>query len=356
MIYSTNRTASLGDITVDVNESYFGAGMLDFMQENAQDELALFEAAIKSDIDEVLIGESAYELEALNENFIQSAANKIREMMKKFIEWLESVLRSAVAKLTQLLARDNATFVKKAKKMLATVKNAKYEGPSLPGAGSESIKVLMKTVESQTEGAKTIFDEAKNCKTNDDIEKIKTELSNKKDEFDKLDPVKDQKDRIEKEKKNVTGRDALNLADNHIKYLDSMGSKDLKSLKDKMNKMKKAANDIATQAAKDAKKDEKDEVVKARLNLEAEAAAEYKRECQIVVNNTLAIIRMNIKIARSVVTKVMGGQIHEGVEYTEELVQAMIEASEYEYDSALEEMSEAKKVDDSEFDDIEDEE
>lgn len=355
MIYSTNRTTSLGNITVDVNESYFGAGMLDFMQENAQDELALFEAAIKSDIDEVLIGESAYELEALNENFIQSAANKIGEMMKKFIEWLESVLRSAVAKLTQLLSRDNDTFVKKAKKMLATVKNAKYEGPTLPGAGSNVDTLSL--VKSQVEQVKSIYDKIDNdCKKVEDAESIKNDIADRKAKFDDLDSVKDQKDAIEKAKKNVTGRDALRLADDHIKYLDSMGSKNLKSLKDEMNKMKNTANNIAKQAAKDAKKDEKDELAKVKLDLKAEAAAEYKRECQIIVKNTLAIIRMNIKVARSVVTKIMGGQIHEGVEYTEELVQAMIEASEYEYDSALEEMSEAKKVDDSEFDDIEDEE
>ena len=50
MIYSTNRTASLGDTTieVDVNKSYFGAGSLVFMQEAAEDELALFENAITS--------------------------------------------------------------------------------------------------------------------------------------------------------------------------------------------------------------------------------------------------------------------------------------------------------------------
>lgn len=74
MIYSTNRTASLGEITCDVNESYFGIGAMSFMEESAQDELAIFEAAIKSDIDEVMIGESATELAALNEGFVQTAA------------------------------------------------------------------------------------------------------------------------------------------------------------------------------------------------------------------------------------------------------------------------------------------
>ena len=236
MIYSTNRTASLGEITVDVNESYFGAGALDFMQENAQDELALFEAAIKSDIDEVLIGESTSELEALNEGFIQNASNKIKEMMRKFIEWLKAVTRSAIAKLSQLLVRDNAKFVKIAKKKIQTMPNPgkfKYSGKGLPSNGRYSPENIS-TIIGDNKGVKeddSLYMKAKNAKSDAELEAIKKEIedtlsSSKEDANDMRksfdDEIKDY---------DVEGKEAINVVQEHIKILDGLSKKSINDLK-----------------------------------------------------------------------------------------------------------------------------
>ena len=102
MIYSTNRTSSLGEQSIDVNESYFGIGAQSFYQESAQDELSIFESAIKSDIDEVLIGESASELQALNEGFVAKAPAAVvdgeRAKLEKYRETLVGI-EAALAKL-----------------------------------------------------------------------------------------------------------------------------------------------------------------------------------------------------------------------------------------------------------------
>ena len=87
-----------------------------------------------------------------------------------------------------------------------------------------------------------------------------------------------------------------------------------------------------------------------------DAAAAYKEGVQAFCNEQIHMIKESIKIARAVVTKAMGASPkNEGVEYDEELIQATIEAFEYECDSAVEEMSEGKEYDED-ISDIEDEE
>lgn len=361
MIYSTNRTASLGDVTVDVNESYFGAGMLDFMQENAQDELALFEAAIKSDIDEVLIGESSYELEALNEGFVQNAANKIKEMMKKFIEWLQSVMRSAIAKLSQLLVRDNAKFAKNARVAINKMKNSdkfKFSGKIMKKYVSISELPALKEKEGNTDSSDSYYaqaetaDEAKLDELKASIEKLLSESKNlnTREDFEK--------DCIE-EVTDVKGSEAIKIVKDHLDILDELGSKDLQKLRKKLKKLESDAKHKAKKADSAAKKySGNDELQKKRLNVMAQAANASKEIAQSLVSDSLYMIKQEAKIARAVVAKAMGATPkNEGYYDDEELVDAMIEAANYEYDEALEEMSESKKSDDIDDDeDIEDDE
>ena len=328
MIYSTNRTTSLGDMSIDVNESYFGAGALSFMQENAQDELALFEAAIKSDIDEVIIGESASEeLAALNEGFVQNAANRINEMMNKFIEWIKSVMRSAVAKLSNLLVRDNAQFIKTAKRRISTMPNPKkfkYSGKALEM--SEVKESNGKDQLSIVEGLKGFYEKASTATSKDDLENISKEVSDKVDAFKENDVRK------------------------ALKFLEDKSKKQLVEVKKNMATMETNAKKLAKEAERKSKNYKgEDELERTKLAVMAEAAAAYRNCCQLYVKDTLYILSQQIKIARAVVTRAMGASPkNEGVEYTEELIDAMIETANYEYDEALEEMSEGKDCDDCE--------
>lgn len=350
MIYSTNRTTSLGDMTVDVNESYFGVGALSFMQENAQDELALFEAAIRSDIDEVLIGESVTELEALNEGFVNSAVNKIKEMMRKFIEWLKAVTRSAYAKLTQLLVRDNEKFIKIATKQLSTMKNYKnfkYSGKALKFPKNTDTETPL----SKVNGIKDIYNTVKKESSKEKIEELKGEAETLVKEFNELDVRKQFQETCVED---VTD-EGIDLVQKHLDILKDKTKKDLKKNKKTLIDLENDAKKIAKEAEQ-AVKNEKDEDAKAKLSALASIANMYKSCAQKHVSDELYLTKQNAKIARAVVAKAMGATPkNEGAEYDEELINAMIESIDYEYDEALEEMSDGKECKDCD-DDIEDDE
>ena len=355
MIFNTNRTASLNDdIVVDVNESYFGAGSLDFMQENAQDELALFEAAIKSDIDEVLIGESTTELEALNESFKETAVNKIKEMMKKFIEWIQGITRSILAKLHQLINRDNDKFVKQARKMIIKMKNSKnfkYSGKALVISKLDGVKGS-----ALDDRAEALYDQAKNAKSEADIEKCKSELEKVKEIYRQMDMRKNFEDACITE---VEGED-LRFVEAHIKVLEDYGKKNLAEIKKELKDAEKKAKDIAKKAEKKSSEyNGEDTLERSKLSLMADCAATYRNICQTITKDSLYMLKKTISVARAVVANAMGATPdekakNEGFMYDEEMIQAMIETADFEYDEALEEMSEAKECDDIE-DDIDEE-
>ena len=348
MIFSTNRTASLGDdIAVDVNESYFGAGALSFMQENAQDELALFEAAIRSDIDEAYIDESATdELTALNEGFVQNAANKIKEMMRKFIEWLQAVTRSAIAKLTQLLVKDNEKFIKIAQNKIYKMKNSKnfkYTGKAVKISGS---KISATDLCKEFDG---LFEKASKAKSKEEVDNIVADINTKLEKFEKL---SDRDEMIEEVIIDVKD-EGITFVQGQLDFLKSNAKKDLddlrKTMKDFENKAKKMSKE-ADSKAKSAKGDsDDDKAMKESLNAMAIAASKFREASQTWVNDTLYLLKTEIKVARSVVSKAMGASPkNEGFEYSEEFTDAMIEYADYVYDEALEEMSEGKECDDCE--------
>lgn len=346
MIYSTNRTASLGEITCDVNESYFGIGAMSFLEEAAQDELAIFEAAIKSDIDEVMIGESADELSALNEGFVQTAAKKVKEMMKKFIEWIAAVTRSAFAKLSQLVVRDNAKFAAMAKKQIIKMKNKdkfKFNGKYIKSF-SDSVSTVS-TLEQGLKGLATKLSSGSITEGDKDmIEKLK-------DDVMKLSVSEAMKEVVAEAKD-----EGLSVIESQIKILESHGKSAMQALKKDMDKSRKEAADIASKASKD-EKNAKDEEKEAAA-IKVQGAAAYKVAMQKIISFKMAFIKSQLKVARAAVAKAMGATPkNEGVEYDEELTMAMIESADFEYDEALEEMSEGKDCDcDSEDDSNDDDE
>lgn len=338
MIYSTNRTASIGEvqIDVDVNESYFGEGSFYFMQEAAQDELALFENAIKTDIDEVLIGESADELKALNEGFVAKTALKIQELMRKFIEWLKGVTRSALAKMNQYIVRDNATFCKNARKMIEQMgdRHVKAKGTVIKdfNVSFDSVKSLAVKIK---DASGSSMDELESA-----ISGLEKEIDSKFEEMDKAAFAEN----VEYD---------LAVVKKHISFLEDNAKADLKKLKKTMDEFEKEAKNAATEAKK-LERAEEDEAKKKDLAMKAKAAAAFKVNGQKICKKFMTLLKKMIKVARAVVTRVAGAR-NEGVEYTPELIEALIETDNYELDEMLEEMCEAKKSD-CDDDDIEDEE
>lgn len=345
MIYSTNRTSSLGELSVDVNESYFGIGAQTFYEESAQDELSMFEAAIKSDIDEVMIGESASELQTLNEGFVQNAVNKIKEMMKKFIAWCQAVMRSAFAKLSSLLVRDNAKFAKIASKRIATMKNKdkfKYTGKIVVNV--DVFSSVMNDFSKESDGAVKAID----------VKAITQEKADSaiKDMEDVLEDLT--KENLVKEfTKEVTDA-GFDIVQSQIKVLEALSKKSIKDLKGEFNKAIKGANEVIKKVSK---MEGKDDAEKEKIAACSKLASAYKTNTQKMLVVMMGFIKTLAKIARGVVARAMGATPkNEGVEFDEELNEALIEAVEYEYDEALEEMSEGKCEDCEDCDDDDEDE
>lgn len=328
MIYSTNRTSSLGEQSIDVNESYFGIGAQSFYQESAQDELSIFETAIKSDIDEVLIGESASELQALNEGFVANVVKKVKEMMKKFKEWIMAVMRSAFAKLSSLIVRDNATFAKTARKHIATMKNKdkfKYSGKVVT-----NVDVITSTCTAITNDG----DKAIKAISVDTIDPSSVDAKIKDLDDTAAVTAEELVDACTKEVRD----EGISVVDSQLKALDSLSKKTIKDLKKAFNDSIKSANEVIK---KFDKMEGKDDAEKEKINACAKLATAYKTSTQKCLSTLMSVLKTLAKIARKVVAKAMGATPkNEGVEYDEELNNALIESAEYEYDEALEEMSE----------------
>lgn len=342
MIYSTNRTSALSESALDanVNESYFGIGAQDFYQECAQDELSIFEMAIKSDIDEALIGESSSELEALNEGFFESAKKKIIEMMEKFKAWIAAVTRSAFAKLYALLVHDNEKFVKMAEKQIAKMPNHgkfKYSGKVVEHGADK----VLNDWATKIDGLAKAADDHEI--TMDKAENLIKECENAKKSLD--DAVKectaDVKD---------AGTDVVK---DQITQLKTLSKKDLKDTKDKLKKDINTANSIIKNIKSEKEPDGKDEKLKDNFAARSKLASAYKLNAQELLKVEMSLLKTLAKIARKPIAKAMGATPkNEGVEFNEELNDALIEAAEYEYDNALEEMSEGCKNEES--DDVDD--
>ena len=350
MIYGTNRTASLGNISVGVDSRYFGEGAFAYAQECAQDELAMFEAAIKSDIDEAIltregyVGESA-ELVALNENFITSAMEKVKKMMKKLIAWIESVMRSAFAKLTQLVVRDNGKFCKIARKQIMKMKNSskfEYNGKAVDaGALEEAVDDIFATYD----GLENKFsDNAKiNIKDFEDAEKKMDDLS-LSDLTDKVVIEVDDK--------------PLSFINDQLSFLEKHAKKNMQDLKKAYDKAKKGANKIyndAVKAENKLKSDAKEEEKTAASDC-TKAAAIFKQCTQKACSMALQLLTKAIKAARSAVSKAMGATPKNESFISAELIDAMNESVLLEYDEALEEMSEGGDCEDTDEDILDDDE
>lgn len=115
-LYSTNRLQNMGNVKVSANESYVGsAGLGRLMLEAAQNDMAIFEAVIFNDFQEVRgIREGTLlesELQSLNEANIKGFFESLKKTLQKFWEKIKGVFKTVYAKLTQYLVHNGKAFV-----------------------------------------------------------------------------------------------------------------------------------------------------------------------------------------------------------------------------------------------------
>ena len=332
MIYSTNRTESLGDVTISANENYFGAGYLDFVQECYEDEQAIFESCIKADIDECLVKEST-DLEALNEAFVSKAKEQLAKMMQKFIEWIESVKKSVMKKFDTEFSKAVTYRVKDLQKKAKDLNaDAKYTGKAFDSTAPLEI------------GDK-LFNNIISCKsivtgnpTKEDVEKIQDFLKTVKE--------MDKKSSIEDGLTDVKDFDAKKVIDDQVKIIN-----DTKGIISTVRSTLDQEKAVANQLRKEAKKAGKDTEDKDAAALKLQAASAYRTLC-------VETFKVSMKLVRSIIYKALGVMeaaikqnkkaVKEGTEVVEEfdMSDIIFEAAMYEVEASLEDFTEGKDCDD----------
>ena len=121
-VYSSNRT-QLGMYNSDeivANENYYGVvGACQMMLEGFQNDQAIFESVLAADFMEaVAVQEGAVEYSVVNEAGVSGFADKLKELVKKIWGKIKGLFETFIAKVNNVIIRDNKKFVEKYKKQV----------------------------------------------------------------------------------------------------------------------------------------------------------------------------------------------------------------------------------------------
>ena len=121
MIFSGNRTSlyAYNENDIVANTDYFGeAGAQQIMAENYRNDFAIFEGLLLNDFQELALGESVEEIEALQEASMQDYIDRIKEFLHKVWEKIKGLFKTFIAKLNIFITKDNKKLVNKYRKSL----------------------------------------------------------------------------------------------------------------------------------------------------------------------------------------------------------------------------------------------
>lgn len=122
-VYSSNRT-QLGMYNSDeiiANESYTGvAGAFQMMVEGFQNDQAIFESVLANDFAEAVAVQEGTGVEVVNEASVGGFIEKMKELVKKAWEKIKGLFQTFLAKINNVVIRDNKKFVDKYKKEVLT--------------------------------------------------------------------------------------------------------------------------------------------------------------------------------------------------------------------------------------------
>lgn len=325
MIYSTNRTQSLGDVTVAANENYFGNGYLDFIQECYEDELAIFENAIKSDIDE-FISEGS-DLQAVTEAFVEKAKEQLAKLMQKFLEWIESVKTSVIKKFDEVYVKSVNLKVKELTEKFNKLKgDTKFTGKAF--TSNEPLAIGDK-----------MFNDILDCKqfvlgqpTKENVESIEAKVKNVKD-IDKKS--------LDSSLVELKDKSAKEVFDDQVKIINSV-----KGIIETVRKALAEEKTVAKQILKDCKKAKKESEDKDAAALKMQAASAYRTLCVETLKVTMKMLRVIISKALDtmvLIIKQNKASVEEGVELDVDMLDLATESFIYEMEASLQDFSEGCK-------------
>ena len=152
-VYSSNRT-QLGMYNSDeivANENYVGVvGACQMMLEGFQNDQAIFESVLAADFMEaVAVQEGAVEYSTLNEASIGGFVDKLKELVKKIWEKIKGLFQTFIAKVNNVVIRDNKKFVDKYKKEVfgkTSLSKMKYKWAEPKEAGFKALAAQLEVV------------------------------------------------------------------------------------------------------------------------------------------------------------------------------------------------------------------
>lgn len=170
-IYSTNRS-SLGMYSSDevvANENYVGAvGAMQMVIEATQNDHAIFESVLTADFMEAMAIREGAEVEIVTEASIGGFFEKIKELVKKAWEKIKGLFATFMAKINNVVIRDNKKFVDKYKKEVLTknLSKMKYKWSEPKSAG---MGTLLTAVDTYSSG---VCSDMFSATTEEDVKKI----------------------------------------------------------------------------------------------------------------------------------------------------------------------------------------
>lgn len=138
MGFLDQNTTYLGNITFPVVEGYCGSiGAAMATVDGQMNDMALFEAALKSDFTEALALKEDADIMSLQEASVSGIVDRIIEFLKKLGAKIQSIFTNIMAKIESYMNKDSKAFVEKYSKNLAGKSfkgmKAKYAAPSGDG-------------------------------------------------------------------------------------------------------------------------------------------------------------------------------------------------------------------------------
>lgn len=117
-VYSLDRHNLSNTVVAEADTSYdYVTGAQRMMLESEMNDMAIFEAVIKSDMEQTYkLNEGVLleaELKALTEGNVKSFFSRIYELLKKFVEKIRGIFATFINKLKSIVEKDNVTLVKK---------------------------------------------------------------------------------------------------------------------------------------------------------------------------------------------------------------------------------------------------
>lgn len=365
MIYSSDR---IHGSSKELDPKYLGAGVATMQIENAQDLLENFNLCIASDFEEAAALNEGSEI--INEgvvDFFKNVYEKIKELMKKLIHWLDAIMRTVTAKLAQIIVRDNATYVKVLRKRINKTDFSKFKLANTEYVIKDKFKEGI-TDTDLSNGFKNTYMPFIKFEKDMTIEKAKSALDTCEKDLKEIKASETLKKMINKTDSSCKGNDAVKYVTSSMEILELLDRKYIKELKKGFKDAIKDANDVikeakdnerdAIKAASENSDDKSKQNAKEVASINLRAANLMKQEITKERSATLEIIKKVAKVSRAIVYKAAAYSSPKNEGALEDVdYETIQECSEYEFDSALEEsvFTEEDVVDDDEdFDDDED--